>query len=342
LAFEDARADFATDVRRGLTSSPKRLSPKYFYDALGSALFEAICHLPEYYLTRAEDEILSHHAAEIVAAIPRPSTNASLFHDADVYLAALSAVTLVEFGSGSSVKTRRIIESLLLRQARLTYIPVDISTSALEASARALLESYPALRVEAYAGDYDAALARLKDERAARGRTLALFLGSNIGNFDRTEAEDFLRRTRNVLSRGDALLVGADLKKDARVLEAAYDDPLGVTAAFNLNLLARINRELGANFDVRAFRHVALYDERAGRVEMHVESLRAQVVIIPSLSLEISFDVGERVHTENSYKYDTAELSDLAARAGFALSRTWLDAAALFSSNLLIAEGDAT
>jgi dimethylhistidine N-methyltransferase len=342
LASEDARADFAADVRRGLTSTPKRLSPKYFYDALGSVLFEAICQLPEYYLTRAEDEILSRHAAEIVAAIPRPSADELFFHDADDYVAALSAVTLVEFGSGSSVKTRRIIESLLSRQERLTYVPIDISTSALEAGARALLESYPALRVEAYAGDYDAALARLKQDRAARGRTLALFLGSNIGNFDAGEAEDFLRRTRAVLSRGDALLVGADLKKDARVLEAAYDDPLGVTAAFNLNLLARINRELGGDFDVRAFRHVARYDERAGRVEMHVESLYDQTVRVAALDLEISFDAGERIHTENSYKYDTAQLSELAARAGFALSRTWLDAAALFSSNLLIAEGDAT
>ncbi|MCA1815249.1 MAG: L-histidine N(alpha)-methyltransferase [Acidobacteria bacterium] len=321
---DGAPASFAADVRRGLTSTPKRLFPKYFYDALGSALFDAICRLPEYYLTRAEDEILARRADDIARA-------------AREGFGERAPVTLVEFGSGSSTKTRRVIEALLRRQDGLTYIPVDISVSALEAGARALLESHPQLRVEAYAGDYDAALARLGERRGARGRTLALFLGSNIGNFDAGEAEDFLRRVRSVLRPGDALLVGADLKKDAGVLEAAYDDPLGVTAAFNLNLLARINRELGADFDLRSFRHVARYDGRAGRVEMHLESTRAQTARVSSLDLEISFGAGERVHTENSYKYDADDLSGLAARAGFALERTWRDAAGLFSSNLLVA-----
>lgn len=318
---EDARASFAADVRRGLTSQPKRLFPKYFYDALGSALFEAICLLPEYYLTRAEDEILARRAPEIARAVCRDDEH----------------VTLVEFGSGSSTKTRRIIDALLKRQTTLTYVPIDISTAALDLAARSLLDSYAQLRVEAYAADYDTALARLGDDATARGRTLALFLGSNVGNFDREEAQNFLRKVRAALGEGDALLVGADLRKEARTLEEAYDDATGVTAAFNLNLLARINRELGADFDVKSFRHAARYDEQAGRVEMYLESLRAQAVRINSLDLEVKFDAGERVHTENSYKYDADSLDTLAARSGFARTETWLDEAARFSSNLFTA-----
>jgi dimethylhistidine N-methyltransferase len=320
LAGQEAGEDFAGDVRRGLTALKKFLPPKYFYDDLGSQLFEAICRLPEYYLTRAESEIFARHSEEIAGLAARGS-----------------AVTLFELGSGSASKTRRVIEALLKRQARLTYVPVDISTAALEASARALLQDYPALNVEAYAGDYDAALPRLFENLGGGARALVLFLGSNIGNFDRAEARDFLRRVRGVLRAGDAVLVGADLKKDPAALEAAYDDALGVTAAFNLNLLARINRELQADFHLRAFRHVALYDEREGRVEMHLESTRAQAVRIRALSLDVHFRVGERIHTENSYKYDLAELSALAAETGFHLARTWLDGGERFSSNLFIA-----
>jgi dimethylhistidine N-methyltransferase len=318
---EDAAASFGRDVARGLTSTPKRLFPKYFYDELGSHLFEAICLLPEYYLTRAEDEILSLRADEIAVACGD------------------EPITLLEFGSGSSTKTRHLIDALLRRQNELLYVPVDISPSALETAAGALFEAYPRLRVEAYAGDYDAALARLKRDKPARGRTLALFLGSNIGNFDPADAEEFLRKVRGVLTAGDAFLLGADLKKDAATLEAAYDDALGVTAAFNLNLLARINRELGANFDPRAFRHAAVYNERAGRVEMHLESTRAQNVNVAALALGVSFAAGERIHTENSYKYAPAELDALAARAGFAHAGAWIDAAGRFSSTLFRAVG---
>jgi dimethylhistidine N-methyltransferase len=316
---DDAQVVFADDVRRGLTSQPKRLFPKYFYDALGSRLFEAICLLPEYYLTRAEDEILSRYADEIVGAISDPH------------------VTLVEFGSGSSTKTRHLIDALLSRQSSLTYVPIDISSSALESGARTLLDSYARLRIKAYAADYDSALARLKDDATKRGRTLALFLGSNIGNFDAREAEEFLRKVRGSMQAGDALLVGADLKKDAKVLEDAYNDPLGVTTAFNLNLLARINRELGADFDLKSFRHVARYDERAGRVEMYLESLREQTVRVRALSLEVHFAARERIHTENSHKYDLATLDALASRSGFARARTWLDEQKRFSSNLFTA-----
>ena len=324
LAVEQVRDRLADDVRRGLCSAARKfLPPKYFYDELGSQLFEAICLLPEYYLTRAESEIFARCSDEIAGAAAQGS-----------------AVTLFELGSGSASKTRRVIEALLRRQRRLLYVPVDISTPALEESAHALLQDYPALAVTAYAGDYDAALPRLGENLDDAVRALVLFLGSNIGNFDRGEARDFLRRVRRVLRAGDRLLVGADLKKDPAVLEAAYDDALGVTAAFNLNLLARINRELQADFHVRAFRHVALYDEREGRVEMHLESTRTQTVRIHALDLDVHFGAGERIHTENSYKYDLAELSALAAATGFESARTWLDTSERFSSNLFVAGGD--
>jgi len=323
LAPQGAGGGLAEDVRRGLTSSPKRLSPKYFYDELGSQLFEAICLLPEYYLTRAEAEIFAARSDEIVEAATVDSR-----------------VTLFELGSGSAAKTRRIIEALLARQGELLYVPVDISAAALEASAAALLEAYAGLRITAYAGEYDDALPRLPENFEPGARALVLFLGSNVGNFDRDEARDFLRRLRRALRVGDRLLLGADLKKDAAALEAAYDDPVGVTAAFNLNLLARINRELGADFDPRRFRHVAVYNEREGRVEMHLESLADQRVRINALDLAVHFSGGERVHTENSYKYDRADLAALAASAGFRLARTWLDGEGRFSSNLLVAAGD--
>ncbi|PYS90080.1 MAG: L-histidine N(alpha)-methyltransferase [Acidobacteria bacterium] len=334
LLTGDARALFAADVRRGLSTQPKQLFPKYFYDELGSLLFDAICLLPEYYLTRAEHEILTRHAGEIIAAV------------------GSAQLALLELGSGSATKTRHLIEAICKRQPQLLYRPIDISAAALETSARVLLQSYPSLRIEAYASDYDTALARLRAEAehervteaesnlsnaATRNHTLALFLGSNIGNFDRAEAETFLRRLRAVLRTNDALLLGADLKKDPARLVAAYDDALGVTAAFNLNLLTRLNREFAADFKPRAFRHVALYNEVHGRIELYLESRRAQVVHLPALDLEIAFAAGERMHTENSYKYDLIELDELAARTDFARTQTWTDTARRFSSNLLIA-----
>src|SRR5919107_1491255 len=251
--------DFAADVRRGLTAPRKFLLPKYFYDDLGSRLFDAICLVPEYYLTRAEADIFARHAAEIVEKARDGARRLTLF----------------ELGSGSAAKTRRLIDALLAAQARLRYVPVDISTAALEESASALLGDYAGLSVTAYAADYDTALPRL-------------------GESFEEGARDFLRRVRAALRAGDRLLLGADLKKDAAALEAAYDDPLGVTAAFNLNLLARINRELRADFSIRDFRHVALYDEREGRVEMHLESGREQTVNLKALGISVNFREGER------------------------------------------------
>jgi dimethylhistidine N-methyltransferase len=316
LVKREPRAGLAEDVRRGLASQPKRFLPKYFYDQLGSQLFEAICLLPEYYLTRAENEILDRYADEIVSSVE-------------------GETTLIEMGSGSASKTRLIIEALLRKQPELLFIPVDISASALDSSSRILLQSYPQLKIEAYAADYFAGLAELG--KTQRSRTLALFLGSNISNFDPDEALKFLRALRQVLRAGDALLLGADLKKDKSILEAAYNDALGVTAAFNLNVLARINRELAGNFDLKAFQHRAFYNEAAGRVEIYIESRRAQTVSIGQLEMEVKFAEGEQIHTENSYKYDLSDIGKLAEETGFTRARTWLDSEERFSSNLLLA-----
>jgi L-histidine Nalpha-methyltransferase len=316
LIKRDPLAGLADDVRNGLTGNRKRFLPKYFYDELGSQLFEAICLLPEYYLTKAENEILGRYSDEIVASVPGQKT-------------------LVEMGSGSASKTRLIIEALLRRQPELTFIPVDISASALESSSRILLQSYPRLRINAYAADYFAGLHELG--KKLRGPTLALFLGSNISNFDEDEALKFLRALRSILHKGDALLLGADLKKDPAILEAAYNDALGVTAAFNLNVLARINRELGGTFDLRAFKHHAFYNEARGRIEIYIESLREQKVRIEKLELEVEFSAGEQIHTENSYKYDLSNIAQLANMTGFTSTRTWLDSQERFSSNLLLA-----
>jgi len=316
LVTRDPRAGLAEDVRRGLATQPKRFLPKYFYDELGSQLFEAICLLPEYYLTRAENEILQNYADEIASRVAGPTT-------------------LIEMGSGSASKTRLLIEALLRKQSELLFMPVDISATALENSSRILLQSYPRLNIEVYAADYFAALAELAKEQ--RTHTLALFLGSNISNFDPEEALKFLRALRQVLHEGDALLLGADLKKSKAVLEAAYNDALGVTAAFNLNVLARINRELGGNFDLRAFQHQAFYNEELGRVEIYIESSREQTVVISKLDLQVQFAQGEQIHTENSYKYDLEDIGKLAAATGFTRAQTWQDQKQQFSSNLLLA-----
>jgi len=312
---------FASDVRAGLTRHPKVLTPKYFYDELGSRLFEAICALPEYYLTRAEGEILQTHSAEIVSSIEGP-------------------VRLLELGSGSAEKTRYLIEALLANQSTLHYLPVDISDSSLELASQRLLRLYPGLRITAFAADYFTALQALAARVSAdpECRTVGLFLGSNIGNFGREESRQFLHAVRKLLRPGDALLLGADLKKSRDVLIPAYDDSLGVTAAFNLNLLSRINRELGGDFDVRKFQHQAIYNEEPGRIEMHLASRERQVVRIRALDLEIRFEEGETICTENSYKFDRDQLSVLAKDTGFSLAKTWHDFAQLFSFNLFVTE----
>jgi len=316
LTKQNGHANFAHDVRAGLSSTPKHLFPKYLYDELGSRLFEAICAVPEYYLTRAEHEILSTHADDIVAAIP----------DCD---------TLIELGSGSAEKTREVIEAMIKHRGKSVFIPIDISASALKQSSEALLGSYPELRIRAYAADYFQALEALPS--LGRPPVLVLFLGSNIGNFEPDEALNFLRAIRRVLRQGDALLLGADLKKDRGALEAAYNDPLGVTRAFIVNELERINRELDANFDLWAFGLRSFYNEQLGRVEVYLESLRDQAVEIRDLDLSLRFAEGERIHVENAYKFDLDDLNRLANETGFNLERTWLDKQKRFTSNLLFA-----
>jgi L-histidine Nalpha-methyltransferase len=317
LAFGGDTSAFALDVERGLTASPKSMPPKYFYDELGSRLFESICFLPEYYLTRAESEILREHADEIVASIASPAR-------------------VVELGSGSAEKTRYLLEALLRRQSRLHYLPVDISDASLERSSLELLHLYSDLRITAYAADYFTALRALQaaDENE---RTIALFLGSNIGNFNSDEALNFLRQVRKVLRAEDGLLIGVDLKKSADILVPAYDDALGVTAAFNRNLLVRINRELDADFRIEKFLHKAIYNQSLGRIEAHLMSTEKQRVRINGLDLELHFEPGETIHTENSYKFDLEQLAGLASATGYVLEKSWFDRQQRFSFNLFTA-----
>jgi dimethylhistidine N-methyltransferase len=312
---------FGEDVRRGLSSPAKFLLPKYFYDDLGSLLFASICLLPEYYLTRVESEILAAHGGEVLAELPSP-------------------LRLIELGSGESQKTRLLISAILDRQPGLQYVPIDISPGALERASEQLLQAHPRLRVDALAGEYRACLRVLAAEGPAmRGgaTTLVLFLGSTLGNLDPGEQTSLLRSVREVLRPGDGMLLGVDWKKPAAELLPAYDDALGVTAAFNLNLLLRINRELGGAFDLAAFQHLARYDEERSRIEMHLVSRRAQLVTIEALRMEVPFAAGESVHTESSYRFDGDDLAARAAGAGFALARTWFDDRRRFASVLLLA-----
>jgi dimethylhistidine N-methyltransferase len=313
-AGASAAHSFAQDVRTGLTASPRTLPAKYHYDELGSALFDAITVLPEYYLTRAETDVLREWGWEMVRALGNP-------------------IEFVELGSGSAVKTRLLIEEALRVQRRLRYSPIDISSEALRASASALVSAYPGLTIHGYAGDYFTLLGAraLKREH----RTLALFMGSNVGNYEPQEAQQLLTLLSRALQPGDGLLLGADLKKDPDVLELAYDDPAGVTSAFNLNLLGRINRELEGTFDVRGFKHVAHYDERRGSVDSHLIAKRPQRVRIGALDLTLDFEEGERIKTESSYKFTIDDLAKLGAASGFELTRNWTDRERRFAVVLL-------
>jgi dimethylhistidine N-methyltransferase len=310
-----ASHSFASDVHEGLASSAKRLSSKYLYDDLGSALFDAITRLPEYYLTASETEILREWGWEIVRVLDEP-------------------VEFLELGSGSANKTRLLIEEALRIQPSLRYSPIDISLDALRVSSSALVEHYRGLRVRAYAGDYFTVLTSpaLTFER----RVLAMLMGSNIGNYEPAAARELVALIGRALRRGDGLLLGVDRKKDRKTLEEAYDDATGVTAAFDRNLLSRINRELGGTFDVRAFEHVARYDERRGCIDSSLRATRAQRVRVESLDLNVSIAKGECIHTESSYKYDDGDIADLAAATGFSLKRTWTDRKKRFAIHLLV------
>ena len=309
----DSRNSFLEDVARGLAAVPKTIPPKYFYDEKGSQLFEAITELEEYYPTRTEAAILGRWGDEMLDA-------------------AGEELTVVELGSGSSTKTRLLLDRLSARQSRVDYIPIDISPTVVTEFGERLLHDYPSLHIRGLICDYHRALGELQEHPAVR--RLYLFLGSSMGNFTPVQAEALLTEIRAAMSPQDRLLLGLDLKKDPAVLERAYDDAKGVTAAFNLNLLERINRELGGRFDRERFRHLALYNAEHGRVEMHLESTVGQIVPVDAMHRSVSFYEGERIHTENSYKFDREQLERLLGQAGLALEHQWLDENGWFSLNM--------
>ena len=302
----------AAEVARGLRRSPRSLPPWLFYDERGSELFEQITRLPEYYLTRTERAILQENADEICRLA---GTN----------------LTVVELGAGTADKTRILLARLLRRQLKLRYVPVDVSRGALEAAEQRLRAELPSLDVHTIVADYTLDAIRPGE---ALGRKLVLYLGSSIGNFEPEAAEALLSRVHAWLQPGDALLLGADRVKPESVLLPAYNDAQGVTAAFNKNILARINRELAADFDLASFCHIAEWNAAASRIEIYLESTRRQQVHIGLLGMTATFAAGERLHTENSYKYTDAAIRRMLAAAGFALECTFSDAQQWFGVHL--------
>lgn len=310
--------EFASEVRAGLTQpGQKELPSKYLYDDVGSALFEVISHLPEYGLTRADERLLRRHANDIVERLPAP-------------------VAVAELGSGSGKKTRWILEALCRRQ-RTSYYPVEISPSALAMCERELSD-IDSISILGFEREYLEGLLEVAARRRDGQHLFVLFLGSTIGNFDRPAGLKFLAEVRRILEPGDSLLLGTDLEKPSAQLLAAYDDELGVTAAFNLNLLARINRELDANFDLGHFAHVAKINREARSVEMHLQSKRRQTVSIRAAGLRVEFLEGETIWTESSHKYSVKEIFQTALTAGFRCEAQWIDEQWPFAENLLIAQ----
>jgi len=299
-------------VREGLRATPKRLPCWLFYDEAGSELFEQITELPEYYLTRTERMIFESHAAEIL-------------------FAAGPSLTLAELGAGTATKTSILIEELLHRQSWALFYPIDVSSSALQEAVLQLGKQFPRLRVNPIVADYTGGVEALN---RITGRKLVLYIGSSIGNFDLDDAVRVLRRIRRSLRGGDALLLGTDMVKSAKILVPAYADAGGVTAAFNKNLLARLNRELGADFDPDDFRHIALWNKRCSRIEIYLESTRPHDVFLPLLDMDVSFAAGERIHTENSYKYTPEMVQGILRDSGFTLEHTWHDRQKWFGVHL--------
>jgi dimethylhistidine N-methyltransferase len=309
LAAPDARRQFADDVVAGLSAPRKFLSAKYFYDAAGSDLFEGITRLPEYYPTRTELGILDAKGAEIAALLPERAS-------------------LVEFGSGSTVKVRRL---LVHRPDLRAYVPVDVSETFLHSEARVLAADFPNLTIVPVAADFTRAFT-LPDD-VSRDAVAGFFPGSTIGNFEPPQATDLLAHFGRVLGSGATLIIGVDLVKDKAILDAAYDDAAGVTAAFNRNLLVRMERELGASLDVEGFSHRAFFNVDASRIEMHLVSRRAQTIRLGEQSF--AFAEGESIHTENSYKYTREGFRALASAAGWTSLAVWTDPENLFSVHAL-------
>ena len=310
--------EFASEVRAGLMrQGQKELPSKYFYDDVGSALFEVISHLPEYGLTRADERLLRRHSHEIVDRLPGP-------------------IAVAELGSGSGKKTRWLLEALCRRQ-RTFYYPVEISPSALAMCERELRD-IDAISIVGFEREYLDGLLEIAAYRKSGQHMCVLFLGSTIGNFDRAAGVKFLAEVRRILEPGDSLLLGTDLEKPSRQLLQAYDDELGVTAAFNMNLLARINRELDADFDLGQFEHVARVNPVVRSVEMHLRSRRRQTVSIPAAEISVEFLEGETIWTESSHKYSAEEIFHTARNSGFRCEAQWIDEEWPFAESLLIAE----
>lgn len=307
----------AEDLRRDFALTPKQIQSKYLYDALGSCLFEAISRLPWYRITRAEGRLLSRWAAQVVAPLSDP-------------------LTLVELGCGSGEKIATLAEALRVRRRPVSVHLIDISPTALEQSERTLAR-FEHVSVLGHRATYEDGLRRAASQRG-RGTVFVLFLGSNIGNFDPPASQEFLSEIRRSLRPGDALLLGADLVKPESELLLAYDDPLGVTAAFNKNLLVRINNELLADFDLEAFSHRAVWNQAESRVEMRLVSRRAQVVTVPRAGCTVRFEPGEFIWTESSYKYDPEQVLALGAEAGFRALEQWIEPDARFALTLYLAE----
>jgi L-histidine N-alpha-methyltransferase len=312
LAADSAYEALCRDVRAGLQGSQKSLPPKWFYDSVGSDLFDQITRLPEYYPTRAEAEILRARAAEIASVT--------------------GADTLVELGSGTSEKTRVLLDALDHGGSLRRFVPFDVDASMLSAAAKAIQGEYPGIEIAAVCGDFEQHLAKIP----SGGRRLFVFLGSTIGNLRPAARAAFLAGLATALQPGDSLLLGTDLVKDARRLIAAYDDAAGVTAQFNSNMLAVINRELGADFDVDAFRHVASWNAVEERMEMWLRSERAQRVRIAALNLTVDFEDGEQILTEVSCKFRAEGVADELAQAGLRLTQWWTDAAGDFGLSLSV------
>lgn len=308
-----ASSVFADEVCSGLAKPQKELPSKYLYDAVGSRLFEVITALPEYGVTRAEDRILERHARDIAAWVP-------------------NGIAIAELGSGSGIKTRRIL-SALSREHHTRYFPIEISATALAACEREVSD-IGMVSVVGIEREYLDGLLEVAARRRSGERLLVLFLGSTIGNFEPEAAIGFLRKIRSMLEPGDFLLLGTDLMKPVRVLLDAYDDPVGVTAAFNLNLLARINRELGGHFVLAQFEHVARFNESARSIEMHLRSRQAQRVFIEAAGITVEFDEGETIWTESSHKYRLPQIAGMAAESGFTCPAQWIDSEWGFAENL--------
>jgi dimethylhistidine N-methyltransferase len=308
--LKPSQASFLNDVITGLSAQRKWLPPKYFYDARGSHLFDAICELPEYYPTRTELAMMRATASEMAARVGGESA-------------------VVEYGSGSSRKTPVLIRAL----QPLAYVAIDISGDHLRSAVAQLATEFPAVRMFAVCADYTQAIPLSVLDYIAVQRRVIYFPGSTIGNFTRPEAHDFLVNARTVAGPAGAMLVGVDLKKDRRILHAAYNDAAGITAEFNLNVLHRINREMGADFEISKFEHRAHYDEETGRIEMHLVSTREQDVHVAGRTFH--FARGETIHTENSCKYSVEEFQSLARNAGFDAEYCWVDPERLFSIHYL-------